>query len=118
MLLEAGADVNKADTSDGRCPLHIAAHKGHVEVSRALMVAAGVDVHLADSDGFSALHHASYHGHVPIVKALLDGGARADQAGGSEDHRTPILLAFDNGHAQVVDVILCCLWSRWDGTFV
>ena len=47
-LVEAGAEVNKAD-NDGATPLWIAAHQGHEAVVRGL-VEAGAEVNKADND--------------------------------------------------------------------
>ena len=77
MLLDGGADANKARTDDGRTPLYAAAEKGHVGVVCALLESgAGVDVNAARCDGGgSPLSVACKHGHCKVVSLLLDHGA-------------------------------------------
>jgi ankyrin repeat protein len=41
LLLDAGADVNKATTDSGWTPLFVAAHSGHVSVMRQLLDGGG-----------------------------------------------------------------------------
>ena len=45
MLLEAGADANKAVINSGLTPLHIAAHYGHEAVVKVLLES-GVDANI------------------------------------------------------------------------
>jgi ankyrin repeat protein len=46
VLLDAGADVNEADTSSMTC-LHVAAHHGHLSIVR-LLLERGAEARLAD----------------------------------------------------------------------
>ena len=77
MLLDGGADSNKAKTDDGRTPLYVAAEKGHVGVVCALLESgAAVNVNAARSDGGgSPLSVACQRGHCKVVSLLLDHGA-------------------------------------------
>eukprot|EP00982_Pelagococcus_subviridis_P015521 31407-Pelagococcus_subviridis.AAC.5 len=72
-LIEAGADVNKAN-DNGTTPLFIAAQKGHEAVVKALMEAGAV-VNKADNHGGTPLHGTARNGHEAVVKALVDAGA-------------------------------------------
>ena len=62
LLLEAGADASATLTSNGRTPLHVAAHyttDGDASVGVLLaLIRAGADARAADSDGQTALHFA------------------------------------------------------------
>jgi ankyrin repeat protein len=77
LLLRAGADLKKADSS-GKTPLHRADQEGLAKALR-LLVAAEADVEQRYRMGFSALHMAAAFGHADVVRSLLDAGASIDQ---------------------------------------
>ena len=70
LLLEAGADVNKASTDDGFTPLHRAAMKNHEAIVR-LLLKAGADAKNTTTNGISTLDSAVLGGHTVIVQLLL-----------------------------------------------
>ena len=70
MLLEAGADANKAFSKNGCTPLQVAVHCGHLAVVEALLEA-GADVKVTNNDGVSALSIAVCGGKAAIVKRLI-----------------------------------------------
>jgi ankyrin repeat protein len=70
LLLEAGADINKAD-NNGWTPLCIAAQNGNVEIVK-LLLDSGANVNKATKDGLTALSLAANYGHETCVKLLLD----------------------------------------------
>ena len=80
MLIEAGADVNKA-MNDGATPLFMAAQWGHEAVVRAL-IEASADVNKATDDGKTPLSVAltpvfnvRRGRHAGVVQMLRDVGA-------------------------------------------
>jgi ankyrin repeat protein len=70
LLIEAGADINKAD-DDGVTPLYIAAELGQEAIVRAL-IEAGADVNKATDNGWTPLSIAAQEGHTAIVQILND----------------------------------------------
>lgn len=83
LLLEAGADVEMAD-SGGVRPLWIASHQGHREALSRLLQA-GASVNARALDGTTALWAACMQGHACCVRALLGAGgdARIASCGGT-----------------------------------
>uniref|UniRef100_A0A8C2ZYJ9 Ankyrin repeat domain 6b n=1 Tax=Cyclopterus lumpus TaxID=8103 RepID=A0A8C2ZYJ9_CYCLU len=71
-LINKGAKV--AVTKYGRSPLHLAAHKGHIEVVRILLKA-GCDLDIQDDAGDTPLHVAAALNHKKSVRLLLEAGA-------------------------------------------
>ena len=67
-LLQAGADVNKAN-DNGVTPLNIASDKGHLPVVERLL-AAGADLAPVDKWGDTALKSAENKGHAAIARAI------------------------------------------------
>ena len=68
LLIEAGADINKAD-DDGVTPLYIAVEKGHRTVVRTL-IEKGADIKI----GSTPLYIAKQMGHHAVVRALTEAG--------------------------------------------
>ncbi|XP_013393994.1 ankyrin repeat, SAM and basic leucine zipper domain-containing protein 1-like [Lingula anatina] len=61
-------------TTNGWCPLHLAALKGNADMVK-LFLDSGAEVNAEDSGGWTPLHGAAYGGHKSIVKLLLERGA-------------------------------------------
>jgi ankyrin repeat protein len=108
VLIEAGADVNKANDK-GATPLFVANHNGHVAEVRVLIVA-GADVNKATDDGVMPLCMAAQFGHEVVVRALIKAGADVNAAG--NNGATPLLVsttpAFNiaqGNHAAVVKML-------------
>ena len=104
LLLEAGADMDKARTDTRWTPLFMAAQNGHVEVVRCL-VEAGADKDKADVDGWTPLWVAALHGNVEMVRCLVEAGADKDKAR-TDIMTTPLLMAAQNGHVAVESIVL------------
>ena len=67
----------------------------------------------SDSDGsddeeppvpFSPLHGAAAQGHLGTVKALVGEGHEIDEE--DDDGKTPLYLAFKNGHGRIVNFLM------------
>ncbi|XP_018427601.1 PREDICTED: ankyrin repeat domain-containing protein 6 isoform X3 [Nanorana parkeri] len=100
-LINKGAKV--AVTKHGRTPLHLAAHKGHLNVVQ-ILIKAGCELNIQDDGHQTALHRASVVGHSDILAVLIQEGCaldRQDKAG-----NTPLHLACQNGHSQSCRVLL------------
>jgi ankyrin repeat protein len=72
-LVEAGADVNKAEDG-GVTPLYMAAEQGHEAAVRAL-VELDADINKAIDVGATPLYVAALQGYLAIVQILEDAGA-------------------------------------------
>jgi len=78
LLAREPALARTVDRALGSTPLHMAAHRGQLEVVRALL-AAGADVHAREGcSGTTALHWAAEAGHVDVIEALLAAGAELE----------------------------------------
>ena len=102
-LLDAGAQVNKAD-KNRRTALHYAAQKDHLDVVR-LLLERGADVNAADKNHRTALHIAAGNGDVEMVNLLL---ARGADLLAKEVHNgaAPIHFAAQEGKSEVVKLFL------------
>lgn len=81
LLLDAGADLETANTSDlmwERRPVHIVASKGHLAVLQ-LLVQRGADINQCDGDHRSPLHWAAMYGQAHMIKVSA-GVCRQSQA--------------------------------------
>ncbi|XP_018427600.1 PREDICTED: ankyrin repeat domain-containing protein 6 isoform X2 [Nanorana parkeri] len=133
-LINKGAKV--AVTKHGRTPLHLAAHKGHLNVVQ-ILIKAGCELNIQDDGHQTALHRASVVGHSDILAVLIQEGCaldRQDKDGNTALHEaawhgfsqsvkllvkaganvlaknkagnTPLHLACQNGHSQSCRVLL------------
>ena len=100
--------VNEAD-ADGATPLFMAAHQGHVDALKALLVA-GADVNQAMTDGATPLFIASEVGNLEAVGILLSAGA--DKGASTNEAYTAVppgttalAVAELNGHSAVAALL-------------
>ncbi|WP_353279072.1 ankyrin repeat domain-containing protein [Wolbachia endosymbiont (group B) of Longitarsus flavicornis] len=113
-LVENGAGFysKKYETTDGQAPIHIAAYYGHKNIVKFFVVEKGVDVNWQDgyTSGFhtygnysTPLHWASKGGRLDVVEYLVSLGANID----AKDwySKTPIDIARDNGHNNVINYL-------------
>lgn len=102
-LIKDGAPVDTRN-QEGRTPLYAAASEGHLAVVR-LLVSAGADIEARypPTDG-TPFQVASELGFPKIVRYLLGRGAKPDVV--DRFGTFPLYLASQNGHADVVGIIL------------
>ena len=102
LLLEAGADIHKADFY-GMTPLHLSAQRGRPDCLRVLLEA-GAETDKADPDGRVALHHAAWRGRLDCLRLLLEAGADMDKA--DAIGLTPLHLAAGYGRLDCLQLLL------------
>ena len=94
ILIDAGADVNKATTDYIETPLFMASFKGWSPVVR-MLIDAGADVNkgitFGDNENSIPLICASEWGFDDVTRMLIDAGADVNQA--DETGQTPLLNA-------------------------
>ena len=66
VLLEAGAEVNKAN-NEGGTPLHCAGNNSQLQIVNVLLEA-GAEVNKTNIDGDTPLHEASRRGRLEVVR--------------------------------------------------
>ncbi|KAK9062199.1 hypothetical protein SSX86_019385 [Deinandra increscens subsp. villosa] len=71
-LIRSGADPNKKDY-DGRSPLHLAASKGHMDIT-LFLIETRVEVNISDNFGNTPLFEAIKNGHDNIASVLVNEG--------------------------------------------
>lgn len=71
-----GADLNKPNP-DGDMPLHVAAGKGYIAITR-LLIRQGADVDLVNRDGQTPIYAALMAGRTQVAKLLYENGATLD----------------------------------------
>merc|ERR1740130_34030 len=110
MLLEARADLESEEISDGRHPLHDACMSGSYDVVELLLDRKA----RVEENTFATirpLHWAAGAGHADVCDLLLDRKAKVNAAC-SNMHQS-LHLASKNGHAAVVR-LLCTRGAKID----
>lgn len=96
-LLNEGESINKlvrGGLNNPRAPLHIAADKGYVEISK-LLIERKANVNIVDVEKKTPLHLATFNGHQEIMELLINNKANLN----SMDIKgsTPLHTAVING---------------------
>lgn len=110
MLLEAKAEVDCEEISDGRHPLHDACAKGSYDAAE-LLLDRKAQIEGSTFTGMRPLHWASARGHPDVVDLLLD--RRASLGAASCNGYQPMHHAANAGHAAVVR-LLCKRCAKVD----
>nr|CAB3221808.1 ankyrin giant isoform [Phallusia mammillata] len=100
-LIQNGATL--AVNKHGRTPLHIASHRGFLDIVRVLLQY-GCDPDLQDDNGDTPLHRAVNGGHVNVVQRLLDEACSVDRQNNLGD--IAIHEAARCGHTHIVKLLL------------
>jgi len=99
MLVEAGADVNaRSRNAMGVSPLHSAVASRTSPIVK-LLLENGADVNAIQRGGFTALHGAAFAGDLEIAGMLVRAGG--DPILKTDDGKTALALAIENGHSAV-----------------
>ncbi|OSX70475.1 hypothetical protein BU14_0745s0003 [Porphyra umbilicalis] len=86
-------------------PLHVAARVGKPALVRVLL-AAGADVDARGSCDMTPLCVAALTSNAATVRVLLDAGASVRSRTSSDEDMTPLLLAAEGGHPEVLAELL------------
>mmetsp|Transcript_67286 Transcript_67286/g.161295 ORF Transcript_67286/g.161295 Transcript_67286/m.161295 type:complete len:667 (-) Transcript_67286:66-2066(-) len=104
-LIQAKADINRAEPDVGITPLIGAANAGHVDICKYLFrKEADVNVPVADGTSRTALHAAANMGFASVVQLLLE--KRAEPRVEDLTKTTPLHLAVRGGHAGASELLL------------
>ncbi|MDA8017993.1 MAG: ankyrin repeat domain-containing protein [Thermoanaerobaculia bacterium] len=71
-----------------------------------LLIEHGADVNIKNSDGETPLLWAAYNGDVELVELLLSKNARLQRAGHGFDRKSPLHMACEYQHPEVVRLLL------------
>jgi ankyrin repeat protein len=102
-LLDAGANIDAARTTDSMTPLYIASFYGHDAIVK-LLLSRGAKINIKTVAGATPLYAAAQQGHLDIVRLLLERGAAIDAP--SNVGVTPLHIAAKNGRLNVVLFLL------------
>ena len=102
-LLKEKADPNVCDKNDNS-PLMVASKEGHVQIVTKLLLQENTDFNKRGQFRRTALWYACNIGKEVVVDALLE--AKADQNVCDEDDNSPLIVATQKGHFQIVTKLL------------
>ena len=103
VLLDAGADPNQAEETQGLAPLHAAANDLYLPALR-LLLEKGAAVDAKNKAGATPLMGACLGGHVEAARLLLEKGAAVDAQ--AEDGATALMWACRDGHVEAARLLL------------
>ena len=89
----------------GLTALHIAARHGYLD-DASLFIDAGVDVNLVPNETEAALAAAAGHGNPRMVEMIAGGELDPEELASVSNRRSPLNLAVENGHADMVALLI------------
>ena len=104
LLIDAGADVEKAATVDLVTPLFVACEKGHLDCASALL-AHGVDVNKANMYGETPLFISARYNMTECAKVLLAHGAEVGTAD-KQASWTALFCSAHEGNVSLTKLLL------------
>lgn len=105
LFLTFKANPNLVGADDGWGALLMAAHRGRSDLMALLLAAPGIDVNLCGDKCGRPLNEAIWRGDMACVKLLVEHGADL-RTGGRPSYYPPIVVAAENGHANLVRYLL------------
>uniref|UniRef100_A0A0P5ALS6 No mechanoreceptor potential C n=1 Tax=Daphnia magna TaxID=35525 RepID=A0A0P5ALS6_9CRUS len=106
LLVELGAETSAADEL-GRKAIHLAAQQNHSEVVRLFLKHQPALVLAANKDGNTCAHIAAMQGSVDVLQQLMKFDLSIVTASRNRtSESTPLHLAAEGGHADVVKILL------------
>lgn len=110
LLIDAGAEVDLADPSNGRKPLMKAAWNEDLR-SLDLLLKAGANPNAQDKKGRTALHHLATKNkellsetYATMARRLIGWGANVDAT--DDQSNTPLMIAAESGNYAVVKALM------------
>ena len=105
LLVDRGADIHAASQM-GRTPLLVAAYTTGAFESVKFLLSKGADSKKADASGITPLLAAIGVNDVASAKLLLEKGADATAQANIPQAATPLMLAAQNGNAELIKLLL------------
>ncbi|KAH0491236.1 hypothetical protein TgHK011_002674 [Trichoderma gracile] len=105
LLLTRSDIVIDIRDGDSRTALEHAVDGGHESIVRMLL-ARGAQVNLREGASYTLLSTAVRNGQKGIAKLLLDYGAMVNPSSAVENQNAPLLLAANQGRADIVELLL------------
>ena len=105
VLLKHNPRLVSAKDDNGYTPLHYAAAFGHKDIAEALL-ANKADPNAKDNIGQTPLHYAAAKGQDVLVRLLIGPKTNVTINAKANDGSTALLLASQNGHANIVQALL------------
>jgi uncharacterized protein len=110
LLLQAGADCNRATTSEGFTPLMLAS----TAAIASCLLDNGADIGRECTEGSMALHLACKNGQLAVVRVLLKWGAEQHILKRSTGCATALNVAFAFDEVEIIMLLLQHLFEQAD----
>eukprot|EP00928_Gymnodinium_smaydae_P033876 TRINITY_DN2413_c0_g8_i1.p1 TRINITY_DN2413_c0_g8~~TRINITY_DN2413_c0_g8_i1.p1 ORF type:complete len:158 (-),score=34.68 TRINITY_DN2413_c0_g8_i1:137-610(-) len=81
-----------------------AARQGNLQAVKTLVLNEGANVNAPDPHGWTALHYAAASGNLEVTRTLIDYCGDVNST--LPDLSTPLMLAVEEGHLSVADLLL------------